>query len=255
MTQTSKKSRFGWIKWIFLGLAGIVGILFFLGWLASKPLPEGKTGPAADDLARAMMTSVNCEAWDTTGAVSWQFRDNHHLWDRERHLAQVVWGEYLVLVNINERTGLAYHQGQQVMGEEAAKLIDQAWKAWVNDSFWLNAVCKAFDGGTSRSTVQLEDGRQGVMVSYSSGGATPGDSYLWLLDENNRPTAWQMWVGIIPVGGVEVSWEDWMQLETGAWIAGAHKGSGGLEIPIANIQGAATLKALLPDQPDPFRDL
>jgi hypothetical protein len=31
---------------------------------------------------------------------------------------------------------------------------------------------------------------------------------LYLVDENYIPKAWRMWVSIIPVGGIETSWED-----------------------------------------------
>jgi hypothetical protein len=42
---------------------------------------------------------------------------------------------------------------------------------------------------------------------YASGGSTPGDSYMW-----SMKTIYQKlgeWVSIIPVGGLETSWEDW----------------------------------------------
>ena len=68
---------------------------------------------------------------------------------------------------------------------------------------------KAFDPGTSRALLKLPNGNDGLLVHYNSGGVTPGDTYLWHLDENGLPVAWQMWVGIIPVGGMQFSWEDW----------------------------------------------
>jgi hypothetical protein len=35
----------------------------------------------------------------------------------------------------------------------------------------------------------------------------PGDSYVWFVTKITK--AWRMWVSIIPVGGLETTWEDW----------------------------------------------
>jgi hypothetical protein len=90
------------------------------------------------------------------------------------------------------------------------------------------------------------------MVSYSSGGVTPGDSYLWILDENNRPVAWKMWVKIIPIGGVRSSWADWVQLPTGAWVATSHK-TAFLTSKITNLEAGMSLTDLGMDK-DPFAE-
>ncbi|MEZ4952350.1 MAG: hypothetical protein R2825_02080 [Saprospiraceae bacterium] len=37
-------------------------------------------------------------------------------------------------------------------------------------------------------------------MQYKTGGVTPSDSYVWLLDENGQPTAWKMWVSITSIG-------------------------------------------------------
>lgn len=235
-----------WLKIILGGFLGLILIGVIAGMIFSESLPEGQSGPEADALAQKMMTAVNHAAWDTTGAISWNFAGaNQHLWDRERHFAQVVFGENKVLVDLSKRTGVAYVKGEQVHGSEADKLVDKAWKSWVNDSFWLNPVVKAFDDGTSRLIVPQADGSNGLMISYASGGATPGDSYLWLLDEEARPTAWKMWVQIIPIGGLEVPWKGWSTLSTGAMVAQDH---GFLQL--TDIKAAATLEELV--STDPF---
>lgn len=239
-------------KWLKIVLGGFLGLLllgFIAVQIASESLPEGQSGPEADALAKEMMNAVNKAAWDTTGAISWNFAgSNQHLWDRERHFAQVVFDKNRVLVDLSKRTGVAYVDGEQVHGSKADKLVDKAWKSWVNDSFWLNPVVKAFDDGTSRIIVPQEDGRQALMISYASGGATPGDSYLWLLDDNARPTAWKMWVQIIPIGGLEVPWQGWTTLSTGAVVAKDH---GFLQL--TDIKAAASLEELV--STDPFTEL
>ena len=176
-------------------LASVV-LIFVLSvggcFIFSKSLPTGTNTEKADELAQKMFSAINKTAWDSTEAVSWTFMGVHHyLWDKKRHLTEVRWKDYKVLVDINAQTGKAWQNGLLIDSEKkTAKLVNKAWKFWVNDSFWLNAPAKAFDGGTSRSIVEQEDGSEALLVSYASGGATPGDSYLWLLDENGLPTAW-----------------------------------------------------------------
>ena len=86
-----------------------------------------------------------------------------------------------------------------------------------------------------------EEGTKSLMVHYGSGGVTPGDSYLWNLDESGLPTSYKMWVSIIPVGGMEFSWENWTTLETGAKIATLHHHKY-LDIPITDLKGTAKLE-------------
>jgi hypothetical protein len=80
---------------------------------------------------------------------------------------------------------------------------------------------KVFDPGTRRGIVILEDGSEGLLVSYTSGGVTPGDHYLWILEASGLPKAWRMWVNIIPIGGLEFGWTDWTAPE-GPRIARNH---------------------------------
>jgi hypothetical protein len=250
------KQRRRWIWWVLGGLGAIILGLVVVGMALSEKLPEGESGPEADALAQKMMTAVNKTAWDSTGAISWVFNGSaghQHLWDKKRHFAKVVWADYEVLVDINQKTGVALENGVALKGEKAAKLVDKAWKFWVNDAFWLNPVVKAFDDGVSREVVILEDGSKGVKITFSSGGATPGDSYLWLLDQEGRPTGWKMWVSIIPIGGIFTSWEGWQQLSTGAWVSTSHR-NGKLELKIEEVRGATNLAELVPGE-DPFAAL
>jgi hypothetical protein len=218
----TKKTK-GWLKWVmvFVGLV-IIG-LAILYYTSDTPRPTGIQGAEADALAESMLKAVNDEAWQLTGAVSWTFAGKRDLiWDRKRHYTKVNWAGYEVYVDINTKRGAAFENGAQKEGAEAEELIDKAWKIWVNDAFWLNPVSKVFDPGTSRSLVGLENGKKGLLIEYSSGGATPGDAYLWELDDNNLPVNWKMWVSIIPIGGMDTSWEDWQTLETGVKISTTH---------------------------------
>lgn len=213
------------LKWIGIGFLVLIVGLFIAGWIISEPLPEGKSGPEAEALAKKMQAATHQLAWDTTAIISWNFAERHDLlWDRHRKLVQVNWSENKVILNTqNHLEGIAWENGKQLSDEDAKEKLNEAWAYFCNDSFWLNAPGKIFDPGTSRKIVELEDGNQALMISYSSGGVTPGDSYLWILDENGLPVKWKMWVSILPIGGLEATWDNWQQLPTGAKVATTHK--------------------------------
>lgn len=213
----------------------------------SEILPEGRNQETANSLANKMLIAINDNAWQKTGAVSWTFMKKHdHLWDRKRNLARVKWKQNEVYIDINAKKGRAFIKGQEIEGKEKDELIDKAWKHWVNDSFWLNPVSKVFDKGTSRSIVKLKDGRLGLKVSYTLGGNTPGDSYVWILNENHFPIAWKMWVSIIPIKGIEIPWTKWKTTETGVKICVLHDAV--IDIEINNVKTGNTLRDLNIDE-------
>jgi hypothetical protein len=71
--------------------------------------------------------------------------------------------------------------------------------------------------------VTTENGKDALLITYASGGTTPGDSYLWHLDDNGKPKSFQMWVKILPIGGLEASWEQWITTESSAVLPTFHK--------------------------------
>lgn len=239
------------IKWfLIIGLV-LVLVLTIIGFLLNESKPQGNASPKADAVAQKMMAAVDKAAWDTTAIISWDFAGRQqYLWDKDRHFVKVMWGENTVLLHTKSITGKAFKNGVEVTGDAANSAVQMAWRHFCNDSFWLNAVVKAFDPGTSRSMVKTKGGKEAMMVSYASGGVTPGDAYAWILDENGLPTSYKMWVNIIPIGGVEFTWEKWITLETGAKISTLHK-SAVFDLEIRDVKGAASLEAYGLEE-DPF---
>lgn len=240
---------------IVLGLAAIIGALVLAlvvaGVIAHESRPTGEPGPAADALAREIQASVALDAWEKTGAVQWDFGGRQqHLWDKQRMLARVTWGSHRVWIDLGSRKGVAHTDGQPVEGEAAQALLDQAYAHWANDSFWLNPFGKLFDDGTTRSIVKTDDG-DALLVSYGSGGVTPGDAYLWIRGADGKPKAWKMWVSIIPIGGLSATWEDWITTESGAAISTRHSLGGFLPLQLTGVKTAATAAALVGGE-DPF---
>ena len=236
---------------LLLGLIILSGVVAYIA--IDEPLPEGQAGEKADALALQILEAIQAEAWENTGAVTWRFPGNHHyIWDKKRHFVLAEWEQNRVLFDVKTKKGIAYTAGQKVDKENNDALVEEAWKIWVNDSFWLNAPAKVFDAGTRRALVEAE-GRQALLVTYTSGGVTPGDSYLWILNEDNLPIKWKMWVSIIPIGGIEFTWEDWQTTQTGAYIATLHANPL-FSIEITDLETADTLEALTGGT-DPFQEL
>lgn len=241
------------LKVLGLGIVLLVLVFAVTAFVIHEPRPQGIEDPNADKLAVAMLKATGAAKWKATGAVRWTFAGkNAHLWDRKKHRVEVKWGDFRVLLRCFERTGRAWKAGNELTGAELDQALDGAHKRWINDSFWLNPIPKLYDSGVTRTVVTTE-GKVGLFMEFGRGGRTPGDAYLWHIGEQGLPESWQMWVKIIPVGGLKVTWSDWKTLATGAKIATRHE-MGPVTIAITDLEGANSLEELCPEN-DPFAEL
>ncbi|MCA9549806.1 MAG: hypothetical protein KC933_07215 [Myxococcales bacterium] len=243
-----------WLK-ILAGFVAVLGLALAVTVLSLRnPRPEGTAGPEAEALAHAIEAAAHVDAWNRdVGAITWNFGGRRdHLWDRTRSLARVRWGNVVALLDLSTSAAHITKAGARITGEEAQELRTEAYEAWANDSFWLNPLAKLFDAGTERRLVKAEDGTDALLVSYSSGGVTPGDAYLWLLGQDGLPRAWRMWVQIVPIGGMEVGWDDWVELPGGAKVSLRHTGP--ITLRLTEVS-SATVATALNGGVDPFAPL
>ena len=218
----------------FLGFTILSVVIIFVAFyfIKNEKLPEGHSSLDADKMAMEMLESINKTAWDTTYSVSWTFKGGHHYnWNIKKRFVTIKWDENEVGYQTDQNT-VSITNKEKYTQEELHKIEANAIAFFNNDSFWLCAPYKVFDPGTERSIVTLKDGREGLMVTYTSGGSTPGDSYVCILDENNRPTSVKMWVSILPIGGMEFTWENYKVLSSGAMLAKDHHLYGMLNLDI-----------------------
>ncbi len=242
---------------LLLSLTAILATLLLLPVLLAKSLPTGTPGPEADALAHRLMVATNFEAWQATSAVAFTFRGKHqYLWDRERGYVRVRFDQAVVWLDLGTRRGLAEKDGKKLEGKKLDEALEKAWTYFCNDTFWLNPLAKLFDDGTLRFRVETPEeyaGKEALLLTYTSGGVTPGDSYLWIVGEGDLPTHWRMWTSILPIKGLEASWEGWAELQTGAKVATRHK-MGPATLELTDVRGAGRLDELEPG-PDPFAAL
>lgn len=191
----------------------------------NEDLPTGIQGEQADALAHKMLNALDYNAFEETNYLEWTFKRRHHYeWKRSDSTCNVFWKEYKVDLDLNDYSkSKVYVHNFKVDGTQAKKLTQTAIKYFNNDSFWLVAPYKVFDKGTERRLVTLENGSQALLVTYTSGGSTPGDSYLWMFDNSGKPTSFKMWTSILPIQGLEASWNDWITTESGTQLPTSHK--------------------------------
>ncbi|MFH6982597.1 hypothetical protein [Marinoscillum luteum] len=212
-------------------------IVLIIAWLtANEPLPEGEPGPRAEALADRMLLALNDSAYQNLELISWKYPRGPHKYDwyKQKDTVEVRWDNMRVLLCTTTLDGSAFLDNEALSGSEKEKALYTAWDFFANDSFWLIAPFKVRDPGTERKVVETDRGLA-LLVTYTSGGVTPGDSYLWILDENDRPIAWKFWVQKIPIGGLETSWGDWQQYK-GVWLGTSHEvGPVEIKLEIQNI--------------------
>lgn len=229
-------------KWLLIILLVLLVGGFLLTKILSEDIPDAVPNTDADAIANKMLDALNKPAWDSLAYLKWEFIGGHrYLWDKQANHAVISWGKNQVVMDLDEVSGVAYVDGKQV--EDSSSLVQKAWAMWCNDSFWMFAPYKVFDPGTTRSIVQAPEGSTGLLVSYDSGGVTPGDQYLWLLGSDYIPTSYKMWVSILPLKGMEVSWEGWQTMDGGAKLATLHK-SPLLSFGLSDVEASTSIAAL-----------
>lgn len=200
-------------KIIGISILSLIVIVTILGFIISEDLPKGKQGREADELAQTILEELNYEAFKETKIISWTFAGIHsYEWHKHEDYVIVSSDDYKVKLDLTD-----YDKSEIIssIDTDSETLIDICIKNFNNDSFWLVAPYKIMEENVERRMVN-DNGDKALLVTYTSGGTTPGDSYLWKVDENNKPTSFKMWVSIIPIGGLEAKWKDWEETQSKA---------------------------------------
>lgn len=195
----------------FLGYAMItlviIGVLAYL--FIDESVPNGTQGQEAEQLADEMLGALNKPGFDTLKSIKFTYPGGHsYEWNKAENKVRVQWEGNDVFLDLNHPTN------------EFSTLEYQGYEYFINDSFWLVAPFKVRDKGVVRSTVKVEGGR-GLLVTYTSGGVTPGDSYLWIIGEKGFPKAWKLWTSNVPIGGLELKWGGWVEKQD-VWFSTFH---------------------------------
>jgi hypothetical protein len=195
---------------------------------AADAFDPARSDPRAIAVADLVIQALGGQkAWDSTHYIRFAFvveKDGKevarraHLWDRfsgrlRFENTDKQGRSYVVLMNVGTREGAAYRGGAPVAEAESKPLVEGAYEAWVNDTYWLLMPYKMKDPGVRlayagevRENGQVYDR---ILLSFDHVGLTPGDRY-WA--HVNRAThimdRWEYILQDDPPAGPPTIW-DW----------------------------------------------
>ena len=189
-------------------LAALFVALALAGCASGDPSPTPTT--AADSLAMSVIDAHGgWDAWAEADPIRFDWavqRDTaelvriRHLWDRAGQRARVEWevGEDSLAVAVLDLAtsapeavvGEAFLLGEPAAPEDS--LLEQAYRRFINDSYWMVAPLKTFDPGVTRALAP--DSASGdtrvLALSFGEVGMTPGDRYWLRVGPDGGLQAW-----------------------------------------------------------------
>ena len=81
------------------------------------------------------------------------------------------------------------------------------------------------------------DGKEALRVTYTSGGTTPGDAYVWILDSTYVPKSYKMYLKNGRMNGTPATWEDWITTESGTMLPTNHTFESGGKLSMGDVKG------------------
>lgn len=121
-----------------------------------------------------------------------------HLWNRmtgDYRVEMMGGGDtvHVALMNVNTQEGEVYLNGEPVDSTQREELLEQAYRRYINDSYWLLMPVKMMDPGVTRTYVADSSNAETdvLRLSFADVGLTPGDQYWVYVDaETDRVDQW-----------------------------------------------------------------
>ncbi len=158
-----------------------------------NPPMEGFNAAGSDsravEIADDVMSSMGGRsAWDQTRYLSWSFFADDQIWDKWTGRFRWQRDSTVVLMNLESRHGDAWQNGLHVTDTRGRdSLLLQAYRNWINSSYWLLMPYKLKDSGVTlryEGAGIMEDGRAAEVLSltFKDVGMTPDNRYEVFID-------------------------------------------------------------------------
>jgi hypothetical protein len=197
---------------------------------ATNPPAEGFDLAGSDaraiEIADATMEAMGGrQAWDATRYIRWRFFGRRlHVWDKHTGRIRIegVGREdekpYVILMNLHSMEGRAWRGGEEVAGEELAKMLDNGEAAWINDSYWIAMPYKLKDSGVTLKYAgagEMQDGRAAelLQLTFAGVGRTPENKYtIYVAGDSGLVEQWDFYTNASdPEPRFQIPWHNWQQ--------------------------------------------
>jgi hypothetical protein len=210
---------------------------------------DDRSDDRAHAIAERVMDALGGEqAWQQTRFLRFTFAGARtHYWDKEtgRHRLESTdrdGHERLVLHNVQSRDGRAWLDGQELEGEALAEALENAYGAWINDTYWLLMPYKLRDPGVNLSYDKEVDianyTYDRLHLSFDSVGLTPGDQYwVYVHRETGLVDRWEYFLQSYEPGSTPTQWvwSDWRRYGGIKLASGRTNPESGRELPLTDI--------------------
>lgn len=188
---------------------------------AAPGFDQAGSDPRAIAVADQVMARLGGRRnWDQTRYLTWRFFDKRrHVWDKWTGDLRFEEGDRLVLMNLNTRQGQAWKAGEKVADPDTlAAELDRAYRAWVNDSYWMFMPYKLKDTGVTLSykgVGQTAAGRPAdvLVLTFKDVGVTPQNKYEVYVDQQDHLV--RQWAyfpqATDPAPAFVGPWDNWQQ--------------------------------------------
>jgi len=205
------------------------------GWAGQNPpLPgfdlEG-SDPRAMEIADQVMARLGGrQGWDQTRFLTWRFFGRRlHVWDKWTGDIRFEEDGLVVLMNIHTRQGRAWQEGQELAQPDTLQArLEHAYRAWINDSYWLVMPYKLKDSGVTlryKGKGQTQEGRPAdiLVLTFKDVGVTPQNKYeVWVDQEDHLVRQWAFYAEAGDAEPKFVSpWSNWQPYGR-IWLADEH---------------------------------
>jgi hypothetical protein len=158
--------------------------------------------PKAVEIAQSMMQAMGGQdAWNAAHYLRFDFKVSiggdtkayrSHLWDKQTGRYRLEEKNKVVLMNLADKHGAVYVDGKKLEGPEAAKALENAYAAYINDFYWLAMPWKWMDSGVNLKYLGRKPQGDAVELTFGKVGLTPGDRYqAFVSPKSHLMTHWE----------------------------------------------------------------
>ena len=165
--------------------------------------------------------------WDAARYITWRFFGRRlRVWDKWTGDIRFESDGSTVLMNIHTKKGRCWNDAVAVSHPDSLqKALDGAYKAWINDSYWLVMPYKLKDSGVTLKYLgpgQTENGLAAdvLELTFKEVGVTPQNKYHVYIDQKEKlVTQWDFYpTADTPEPRFKIPWANW-QVYGNIWLS------------------------------------